>query len=254
MAMVSVSGLRHWKNWPRLFVAADLSAAANITLDDKIAHYLLRVMRRSVGNHIVLCNGRDGAWQCTIIATVRHQLIVCCDALLQAQQTEPDVRLFFAPLKRDHQDYLLQKATELGVSQLQPVLTDHVVAPMLNLDRGRAIIREAAEQSERLTLPLLHAPMKLGDVLRQDFTNLTMFAALEAGAALALPTALAKHPAPPAAFLIGPEGGFSAAEMLALQQHANIIPIHLGQRVLRADTAALAALACWQGWCGNGLA
>jgi 16S rRNA (uracil1498-N3)-methyltransferase len=251
---MNASPLRPWKKLPRLFVTADLTTRAAITLDDKMAHYLLRVMRRGVGDQIVLCNGRDGAWQCLIITVTRHHLTLCCEALLQTQPTEPDVRLCFAPLKRDHQDYLLQKATELGVSQLQPIITDHTIAPAPNHERGQAIIREAAEQSERLTLPMLHPPIKLANFLQQDFTNITIFAALEAGSAMALATALASYPTAPAAFLIGPEGGFSAAEMTALQNHANIIAVHLGHRILRADTAALAALACWQAWCGEDIA
>jgi 16S rRNA (uracil1498-N3)-methyltransferase len=240
-----------WKNLPRLFVTQDLAAAATLALDSLALHYLTRVLRRTMGDAVLLCNGRDGEWHASISGIMRHQLSVTCQSRNRPQQPEPAVDLYFALIKREHLDYLLQKATELGVRRLQPLITQHTVATGFNLTRAQAIIREAAEQSERLTLPELQQPMSLAEIVTTAFNNTPCFACLESGAAQPLLAQLQLQPAQPAAFLIGPEGGFSAAEMLLLRECAMVRPVQLGQRILRADTAALAALSCWQAVCGD---
>ncbi len=238
-----------WKNLSRLFVDAPLHEQAAITLGDEAHHYLCHVMRRGDGDRILLFNGQDGEWEATLTALKKKNLIATCQNRTRPQQGVPDIALFFAPIKRDHLDYLVQKATELGVRALHPVITQHCNHTALKHDRLIAIAREAAEQSERLTLPTLHPALPLATLLEQQNTR-PLFACLESGLAQPIATAFASQ-GQAAAILTGPEGGFSAEEMQLLRNRPNIIPISLGTRILRADTAALAALSCWQALCGD---
>lgn len=230
-------------------MTAALQPDAVVPLELSTQHYLTHVLRRKPGDALLLCNGRGGEWQAEIAVTGHRQIVAVCKNLTRAQQIEPDISLFFALIKRDHLDYLIQKATELGVRALHPVITQHSIPHKLNLDRLNSIAREAAEQSERLTLPVIHPPLPLAQALEQRIGGAPCFACLENGAAEPIMSQLASQR--PSALLIGPEGGFSAAEMIFIQNHANMIPVHLGPRILRADTAALAALSCWQAVCGD---
>lgn len=220
-----------------------------VPLELSAQHYLTHVLRRKPGDSLLLCNGRDGEWQAELAVTGHKQIAAVCKNLTRPQLTEPDISLFFAIIKRDHLDYLIQKATELGVRALHPVITQHSIPHKLNLDRLTAIAREAAEQSERLTLPVIHPPLLLAQALEQLIGGTLCFACLENGAAEPIISQLVSQR--PSALLTGPEGGFSAVEMTLIKNHANVIPVHLGPRILRADTAALAALTCWQAVCGD---
>jgi 16S rRNA (uracil1498-N3)-methyltransferase len=240
----------------RLYVETSLAAGAHIDLPAPQAHYLVNVMRLKAGDAVCLFNGRDGEWRATIHDAKRKGCAVAVDTLLRAQRAEPDLWLLFAPLKKARTDYLAEKATELGASLLWPVYTRRTVAGRVNLDRLRANAVEAAEQSERLTLPELREPAKLMDALQSWPPDRRLILCDESGTAKPIAEALsllltAAKPSDRYALLIGPEGGFAADELDALRKLPFVTPVGLGPRVLRADTAALAALACLQALAGD---
>jgi 16S rRNA (uracil1498-N3)-methyltransferase len=224
-----------------LFVTAPLSAGARVVGTGMQAHYLGRVLRRDPGSVVHLFNGRDGEWQAHIAALRRGDIEFAVDGPLRPQAAEPDIWLVFALLKRDAIDLVVQKATELGASVLVPVITERTVAARLNESRVAAIAIEAAEQSERLTVPTLRAPTGLPIPLSSWPRDRHLFAALERDAAPPLQPATG-----PAALLVGPEGGFTPAEVEALRGHPLVTPVRLGARSLRAETACLAGLALLQ--------
>lgn len=226
----------------RLFVTAPLAAGAEVAATAAQAHYLGTVMRRAVGDAVVLFNGRDGEFQARLAALRRGVASFAVDARLRPQATEPDLWLAFALLKRDATDLVVQKATELGVAALWPVLTARTIAPRVNLARLHAIAVEAAEQSERLTVPAIHDPRPLATLLRAWPSGRALFVAAERAAAPPLGAA-----PQPAGLLVGPEGGFAPAELDALRAHPLVTLVSLGPRILRAETAAIAGLARLQG-------
>ncbi|GIL41041.1 16S rRNA (uracil(1498)-N(3))-methyltransferase [Roseiterribacter gracilis] len=235
----------------RLFVDAPLAANATIELDRDRAHYLQHVLRLSPGATIEVFNGRDGGWACAIESFAKRGAILTAQAQRRAQVSSPDLWLCFAPLKRARIDLVVEKATELGVSRLLPVETRRTVTDRVNLDRLRAIASEAAEQCERLDVPVIDAPVTLPTLLGNWDATRTLHVAAESGAAQPLHVALAPAPC---AFLIGPEGGFDPAELDLLRSVPFVVAIGLGPRLLRAETAALAALASWQALRGDGSA
>jgi len=225
----------------RLFVVSPLAAGTLVAASPEQAHYLGSVMRRQAGEHVLLFNGTDGEWRCelTAIRKDRAQFIVLEQTRPQAP--EPELTLVFAPVKRDATDLIIEKATELGVSRIAPVFTERTNTARLNLDRLTAIAREAAEQCERLTVPVIDEPMRLFDRLGIWPAELRLSAAIERS------NAAPPLPAPgPAALLIGPEGGFTRAELDALRRLAFVEPIGLGPRILRAETAVIVGLALLQ--------
>jgi 16S rRNA (uracil1498-N3)-methyltransferase len=226
----------------RLFVCAPLTAGATIDATPAQAHYLGTVMRRAVGDAVALFNGSDGEWAAHIAMLRRGGASLGVDHMLRAQAAEPDLWLVFALLKRDATDLVVQKATELGVAALWPVLTAHTNAQRVNLERLLAIATEAAEQSERLTVPAIHEPRPLAALLQSWPTGRRLFVAAERQA---VPPIVAT--AESAALLVGPEGGFAPAELDALRQHPLVTLLSLGPRILRAETAAIAGLARLQG-------
>jgi len=228
---------------PRLFVEADLAADAEITCDAGQANYLLNVLRLKSGADVRVFNGRDGEWRAEILAAGRGKCTLGAHERLREQTTAQDIDYLFAPLKKARLDYMVQKATELGVAALRPVMTAYSVPDRVNLERMRANAIEAAEQCNMLTLPDVAAPRALSDVLAEWPPDRRLIFCDE-GAALASPIpALSAIPPGPLAVLIGPEGGFSADERADLLAAAFALPISLGPRVMRADTAAVAALA-----------
>jgi 16S rRNA (uracil1498-N3)-methyltransferase len=236
----------------RLFVEGDLGAGARIVPSDEQSHYLLRVMRAKTGDRLRLFNGRDGEWRARTADVTRRACTLVCEAQVQPQGDVPDLWLAFAPIKRTPADYVTQKATELGVTRLQPVITHRTVARRVNTDRVRANAIEAAEQSGRLSVPTIAAPLALDALLTTWPSDRRLIFCDEAGDAPPILEAFTKDRGRgPAGILTGPEGGFDAAERKLIRAHPCVVPVTLGPRIMRADTAALAALAVWQAACGD---
>ena len=227
----------------RLFVDHPLGAGARTPCTPEQASYLRGVLRLADGDEILVFNGRDGEWRARIEAEGKRGAVLEALSLVRPQAGGPDLHYLFAPLKRARLDYMVQKATEMGVSRLVPVLTRHTVAERVNLERMRANAIEAAEQCGILRVPEIDEPVKLPALLQGwDASRTLIFCdeAAEQGSPLAALTAL---PPDPLAVLIGPEGGFSPDERDMIRAVPQATAISLGPRIMRADTAAVAALA-----------
>jgi len=239
----------------RLFVEADLSAGIEAALSEAQAHYLRHVMRRDAGAGLLLFNGRDGEWRARLSLRGKKAAVAEVGERTREQAAEPDVWLCFAPVKRARIDYIAEKATELGVAVLQPVLTRHTVVERVNVERLRANAIEAAEQTERLSVPEVRAPVDLARLLGGWPEGRRLLMCDETGGGPPIAEALggldAAARAAPWAVLVGPEGGFAEEELSALRRIRDVMAVGLGPRILRADTAALAALACWQALVGD---
>ncbi|HEV8013961.1 MAG TPA: 16S rRNA (uracil(1498)-N(3))-methyltransferase [Stellaceae bacterium] len=230
----------------RLFVETALAEGADVELSPEQAHYLRNVMRLGEGDVIALFNGRDGEFRARLGTVARRAATVTVEQRLRAQEAEPDLWLVFAPIKRARIDYLVEKATELGVGALAPVITRHTIVERLNLERLRAHAIEAAEQSERLSVPTIAAPRPLDALLGAWEASRRIVLCDESGTAPPIAEALAGQSATAWAVLVGPEGGFAETELDAIRKLPFVSPVSLGPRILRADTAALAGLAVLQ--------
>jgi 16S rRNA (uracil1498-N3)-methyltransferase len=240
---------------PRLHVEAALAPGAAVPLAKPQAHYLCNVLRLSAGDTVLLFNGRNGEWRGTIAGTGKISSVQLQEQI--REQTAPtDLHYLFAPLKRERLDYLVQKAVEMGVSRLQPVITRHVQVARINLERMRANAIEAAEQCGVLAVPEIGEPISFERAIADRAPErLLIFCDEDAEvknplAALAAARA-AMGAALPLAVIVGPEGGFSEDERLALLKLPNVVRLSLGPRILRADTAAVAALALVQASLGD---
>ena len=235
----------------RLFVDADLVADGTVGLSSERAHYLNHVMRLRRGDEVSVFNGRDGEWLARIDAFGRGWCSLAVDEFLRPQQDPPDLWLVFAPVKRARIDFIAEKATELGVAAIQPVFTRFTVVERVNCDRLRANAREAAEQCRRLTVPRVFEPETLDRLLGGWPSERRLMFGDEAGDGIAVSEALARADGGPWAVLIGPEGGFAPEERAALKRLPFAVGVALGPRILRADTAAVAALTLWQQYLGD---
>lgn len=236
----------------RLFVDAPLLAGARVVPDTGQTHYLLHVMRARAGDRALLFNGRDGEWQARIGDVSRRECALTCERQTRAQQGGPNVWLAFAPIKKTPGEYLAQKATELGVAAMIPVMTERTVARRVNAERLRANAIEAAEQSGRLTVPEIREAQSLPAFLDNWPGGRCLIFCDEAGDAPPVGEALAASlPCAGWGVLTGPEGGFSPPEREHIRAWPFVLPISLGPRIMRADTAALAALAVWQAVLGD---
>ena len=237
------------KSAPRLFVGQELSVAGNLTIEGPQAHYLSRVMRVSEGDVVVLCDDRTGEWAARVTSADKRSVALTVENLLRPREQVRDFTLCAALLKKDRFDLLLEKACELGVRAIQPVLTRRCVADKLNLERARSILVEAAEQCARTALPQLLAPVKLDALLKGWPESRVLFFADENGGTNAAQQFAASSG--PAALLTGPEGGFDDGERATIRGLPQTSAITLGPRVLRAETAAIAATALWMGTRGD---
>lgn len=234
----------------RLHIRDDLAAGTVVGTTPEQAHYLRSVLRLGPGTTVRLFNGRDGEWSATIDGIGKGWASLAVGENLRPQETGPDLWLLFAPIKRARIDFLLQKAVELGAARLVPVLTRHTNVERVKADRLRANAVEAAEQCERLDVPEVEDPRPLDRVLAGWDSARPIYACLESGAAPPMADVVRNGTAP-AAILVGPEGGFSDAELETLRQCPFLLPVGLGPRILRAETAAVAALAVWQALAGD---
>jgi 16S rRNA (uracil1498-N3)-methyltransferase len=234
---------------PRLYVEAALMGGDTLELEPAQANYLRNVLRLKAGAPVLVFNGRDGEWRATLADRGKRALSLALGEQTRAQTTPLDLHYLFAPLKHARLDYMAQKAVEMGASRLQPVLTRHTQVTRVNLERMRANAIEAAEQCGILTLPEIAAPAGLEHMLAERKPErLLIFCDEDADvkdplAALAAVRPAAGSAAPPLAVLIGPEGGFAEDERASLLRAPNVVRLALGPRILRADTAAVAALA-----------
>lgn len=236
----------------RLFVPDGLAAGSVVGLSANQAHYLRHVLRLDTGARVALFNGRDGEWTGRVDGFGKGWASVALDGQRRPQKAEPDLWLLFAPIKRGRIDYLVQKAAELGVSRIQPVLTDFTQVARVNTERLAANAVEAAEQTGRLSVPEVADPCRLAAAMGAWDPARRLMLCDESGRGRPVIEALAaRAPGGPWAVVIGPEGGFSEAELDALRKLPFVIPVSLGPRLLRADTAAVAALACWQAVLGD---
>ena len=234
----------------RLYVTDDLGAGVAVALDDGLCLFLLFVLRAHAGNRVLLFNGRDGEWLAEIATAGKRGVTARCLTQTEPQSGVPDIWLAFAPVKKTPSDYLVQKATELGASVLLPVFTRRTIVSRINEDRMAANAIEAAEQSGRLNVPEIHDGTSLEKLLASWPKQRRLFFCDEGGDARPL-AAAAREVSGPAAILTGPEGGFDPAEREMLRALPFVTPVTLGPRILRADTAALAALAIWQSVSGD---
>lgn len=234
---------------PRLFVATPIAKGEAVTVEGNQAHYLAKVMRMGEGDVAILCDDMTGEWAAQVLSVGKREVVLEPDERLREREQVPDFWLCAALLKKDRFDLVLEKASELGVRRIQPVLARRCVADKLNLERARAIVTEAAEQCARTALPELAEPAKLDALLRDWPTGRTLFFADELGGARA-DEVFAANPGP-VALLIGPEGGFDDTERTAVRALPQARAISLGPRILRGETAAIAATALWMAAAGD---
>jgi 16S rRNA (uracil1498-N3)-methyltransferase len=232
---------------PRLFVDQPLGEGAIVTLDGAQSNYLGNVMRLKPGDPVRLFDDRTGEWIATVGDVAKRAVTLGVREALRAREDVPDLWLLFAPIKKGPIDWLIEKATELGVAKLQPVITQRTIVDRLNLDRLRAHTIEAAEQCDRTALPILAEPVKLAALLKGWDSGRTLIFADESGGA---PLGQVARPGP-AAILIGPEGGFTPDERESVRAVAGACAVSLGPRILRAETAAAAAIAVWMSTVGD---
>ena len=237
----------------RLYCDTALFNGAELTLDRDQSHYLINVLRYQTGQDVLIFNGVDGEFRASISVADRKKAQLSCHEQTRPQDPMPNLTLVFAPIKKARIDFIAEKATELGVGRIQPVMTDFTQVSRVNTDRMAANAIEAAEQTGRTTIPSVDQPISLQNLLEdwpegchiifcdEDYAGTASFAFHKQVASLN----------GPAAILIGPEGGFSPRERDMIRGHKAAVPVSLGQNILRADTAMLAALSLWQGVAGD---
>lgn len=234
----------------RLYVEAPLSGGASIELGREQTHYLVNVMRQGQGDNVLLFNGRDGEWAAEIAKAGKKAANLTLRTRTREQDTVPDLHLWFAPVKRGPLDFIVQKATELGVAAIRPVTTRRTNVARVREDRLRATVIEAAEQCGRLTVPDVLPPCTIDEVIAESADRKIMFCD-EGEGVVPASEALGHQTRGSWAVLIGPEGGFAPEERAMLRAQDRVVPVSLGPRIMRADTAAVAALTLWQAVLGD---
>ncbi len=235
----------------RLYCEEPLRQHSSFALPAKAAHYLVSVLRVRVGESVALFNAEDGQWRASITQLTKKNVVVDVEEKQRDAIASPDLWLVFAPIKAGRIDFLVEKATELGASELFPVNTDYTNASRVNTERLHAQAVEAAEQTERFDVPVLHEFQSLEKLLGSWPNDRTLIYADESGGGAPIGAALKTLEGTKLALLIGPEGGFSSKERDRLHGLSYTVPVGLGPRILRAETAAVAALACIQSALGD---
>lgn len=228
---------------PRLFVGHTLAEGASVSINGQQAHYLAKVMRVREGDVVILCDDQTGEWISTVENVGKRSVELHVASNLRPREDVPDLWLCAALLKKDRFDLVMEKATELGVARIMPIVTRRCVADKLNLERAQNIVTEAAEQCARTALPQIEAPIKLQALLHDWPQDRALYFADEMGGDPALDAFSSDQRA--SALLVGPEGGFDEAERAMIRAHPSARPISLGPRILRGETAAIVALAVW---------
>jgi 16S rRNA (uracil1498-N3)-methyltransferase len=234
---------------PRLFVTGPLGEGGEIVLDGAQAHYLGKVMRVGPGDAVIACDDETGEWACEAVSAGKRNVVLVPRQRLRPREDVPDFMLCAALLKKPNFDLVLEKATELGVAAIQPLVTRRCVADKLNAERAATIVTEAAEQCARTALPRVEPVAKLEALLRDWPEGRALFFADEQGGDPAA-AAFAAHSGP-AALLVGPEGGFDEDERALIRAHPLARAITLGPRILRGETASIGATALWMAIAGD---
>lgn len=235
----------------RLFVPHDLAPGAELALDEGRSRYLAAVMRLSVGDEVLVFNGRDGEWRAALVQVGKRAATLAVAARTRPQAVGPDLDLVVALVKRARLETVVEKAAELGARRVRPAITERTNADHTRVDRLQAIAIEASEQTGRLEAPQVLQPMKLEKMLADWEAGRRLLFCDEAGDAAPALDALQDAAGGPWAILIGPEGGFSPREREILRTPPYATPVSLGPRILRADTAAISALTLWQAALGD---
>ena len=234
------------KSLPRLYVGTVLATGATVELDAAQANYIGNVLRLGAGEHVLLFDGQSGEWIARIATAAKKRMTLMVEDRTREQEAVPDLWLAFAPVKRAQTDWLVEKATELGIARLQPVTTQRTIVERVKLERLQSIALEAAEQCNRTTVPAIDPPQSL-DAFLKSHAERTLYFADENGGE---PAASAFKPGP-ATILTGPEGGFTDEERSAIRAAPLAVAISLGPRILRAETAALAAITTYMALAGD---
>lgn len=235
---------------PRLFLDHSLSRHGEIALSDEQRHYLVNVLRLVSDDPVRVFNAKDGEWLAHLATVTKRQATLRCERHVADVKLPPDIDYLFAPLKHARLDYVVQKATELGVRRLRPVLTHRTISERINLDRMRANVVEAAEQCNLVFVPEIGEPQRLTDILA-DWPATRRLVFCDETAPVHDPLAALEGLGLPAAVIIGPEGGFTIEERDMLRSLSAATAISLGPRIMRADTAAVAALTLVQAKLGD---
>ena len=235
------------RSLPRLFVRARLDEGGRVELDASQANYLGNVLRLGEGSELLLFDGSSGEWLARIAECGKKRMALAVERRTREAESIPDVWLAFAPVKRSQTDWLVEKATELGAARLIPVITQRTIVERVKLERLEAIAIEAAEQCGRMRLPEISKPLSLSSLLADRDEDRALYFADESGGE----PAVSAFRSGPALILTGPEGGFTDEERSAIRAAPNAVPVSLGPRILRAETAALAALAAFMAVAGD---
>lgn len=237
---------------PRLYLDAVLEAGGQVKLDKPQAHYIGTVLRKTAGDSLRVFNGHGGEWQCEIEVIDKKRALLRISEQLRPAYTPPDIWLCFAPVRKRRNGFIFEKGTELGASRFQPVITARTQFPKMSLEKEKARVIEAAEQTERLDIPDVRAGVTLAELLSGWGKSRVLLFADEGGAAAPAGEVLSNLSShTPCALLTGPEGGFTSEERETLRGKDYVRPLSLGPRILRADTAALSLLTLWQSACGD---
>ena len=239
------------KNQIRIFVPSCLAQNHQLLLTDEQSHYLCNVMRKKNGDEILCFNAQDGEFLARVVEANKKQTKLQILSLARLPQKTPDVWLVLAPLKKNRTDFLIEKAVELGVSKIIPIFTRFGITDKIRPERIKAQLVEAAEQCERFDVPVLEEMSSLNELLKKWPKSRKLFFMDETKTGWPAVDAFGTCKNLPAALLIGPEGGFAPDESVLLRNQPFVCPVSLGPRILRAETAAAAALAVWQAIAGD---